>query len=248
MRLLLNATLLIGTIVGFSSGKSCPILGPVYPAVIDTASSLEFNAAKTAFTETITRALSTGQLDGRATSFSIQVFSSRSGDPIIYEYYHTASDTVGGLLRNNNTVGPQTVYRIGSISKLVSVYAILSRLSDRYWNHPVTDFLPELARIQPRNDVDSVEWSQVTLGALASQMAGIGRDCMYEEITGVARGSWARYVNYHIDALGDLSAAGPTVPPGLPILNESRIVHCGAPGVTPPCTRAGRLRNVYERF
>jgi len=158
-----------------SQGQNCPILGPAYPAVVNPASSPVLQQAKTACDEALALALSTGAVPGaNETSFSIRIFSSHVEEPI-YEYYHTAGKT-------QHEVGPETLYRIGSISKLVTVYAILAKLSDRYWDEPVTKYVKELAAAATTggnhgNAIDHVQWSEVTLGDLASQMSGIGRDC-----------------------------------------------------------------------
>ncbi len=173
----LGTVFLFWALVRSSQGQNCPILGPAYPAVTDPASSSVLRQAKAASDEALTFALSSGELDANGTSFSIRVFSPHVEEPI-YEYHHTASTSNNGSSRRK--VGPATLYRIGSISKLVAVYAILSKLSDRYWDEPVTKYVQELAAAaaDPRdNAVDNVQWSEVTLGALASQMSGIGRDC-----------------------------------------------------------------------
>lgn len=178
MRAYLRIVFLFWTLVRLCHGQNCPILGPAYPAVTDPASSPALNVTKAAFDEALAQALSSGQFDNSTTSFSIHVFSTHDHEPV-YEYYHTALSANGSL--TGNQVGPGTLYRIGSISKLVTVYTILSKLSDSYWNEPVTNYVPELAAAghQLGNAVNDVQWSEVTLGALASQMGGIGRDCTY---------------------------------------------------------------------
>ena len=57
----------------------------------------------------------------------------------------------------------------------------LSTSGDSSWLRPVTDFIPELAtdakeRKASNNEVDNVSWETITVGALASHLAGIGRD------------------------------------------------------------------------
>lgn len=156
--------------VGLSLGQNCPILGPAYPDVVDPGSSLVFDAARLAFDQEITQILSDDLLRN-GTSFSIQVFSSYSDTPI-YERYHTATG-----LGFNTSVGAETLYRIASVSKLMTVYTMLTELSDKHWNDPITDYVPELAT--PGNTIDSTVWSEVTLGALASHMGGISRDCRH---------------------------------------------------------------------
>ena len=73
------------------------------------------------------------------------------------------------------------MFRIGSISKLFTVYTFLLHGGLELWQQPVTDYVPELrqAALESINssNLDSVRWEEVTLGSLASHMSGIGRDC-----------------------------------------------------------------------
>jgi CubicO group peptidase (beta-lactamase class C family) len=53
-------------------------------------------------------------------------------------------------------------------------------LGDGHWNDPITRYVPELKQAQSNysasSAIDSVQWEEVTLGELASHMAGITRD------------------------------------------------------------------------
>lgn len=78
-------------------------------------------------------------------------------------------------------VTEDTIFRIGSVSKVFTVLAILKAgvaLSD-----PVTHYLPELFRLQgqsskdPLDSVATVDWTSVTIDALTSQLAGISGQC-----------------------------------------------------------------------
>lgn len=156
----LQQLVLLGALAGLGLAQDCPILGPAYPEL--TSPGL-FGAAKTAINDEITKALASGQLDN-GTFFGVQVFS-RNSDKTLYERYHGPA------------VGPDTLYRIASISKVVSVYTTLAELGDKYWGEPVTKYIPELAKLKVKNPIYDTDWSQVTLGALASHMGGISRDC-----------------------------------------------------------------------
>jgi CubicO group peptidase (beta-lactamase class C family) len=160
---LLQQLVLVGALAGLGLSQDCPILGPAYTEVINPGSSAVLSAAKTALDNEITQALAGGQLD-KSTYFGIQVFS-RNSDKTLYEKYYGPS------------VGPDTLYRIASISKVVSVYTTLLEIGDKYWSEPVTNYIPELAKLKVENPVYDIDWSEVTLGALASHMGGIARDC-----------------------------------------------------------------------
>ena len=153
----------------FSWAQSCPLLGPAYPAATDVASPA-FIAAKAEFDEALA---SNTQINKEKVFFAIEIYSSYSKDAgSIHRYYNTPLAQNGAV-----NVGPDTLFRINSISKVMAVYTMLSKLSYKYWYEPVTKYIPELANIQAQ-DVTDVDWSEVTLGSLASQISGISRDCM----------------------------------------------------------------------
>ncbi|KAK4244931.1 beta-lactamase/transpeptidase-like protein [Corynascus novoguineensis] len=181
---LFRPLVLLGALAGLGLGQDCPIYGPAYPEVDNPGSAAAFTAARAAFETEIKNGLASGQLDN-TTSFAVQVFSPHS-EKALYEHYHGPS------------VGPETLFRIASVSKLMSVYTTLIELGDKYWDEPVTKYVPELARLKVQNPVYDVDWSQVTLGDLASHMGGVPRDY----------------------ALGDLGPFIPDGVPGLPTLNE----------------------------
>ncbi|KAH6853256.1 beta-lactamase/transpeptidase-like protein [Chaetomium sp. MPI-CAGE-AT-0009] len=182
---------LLGAFASLGLGQDCPIFGPAYPEIVDPSSARAFIEAKITIEDEIAKGFASGKLDN-GTVFAIQVFS-RHSDEILHEHYYGPS------------IGPDTLFRVASISKVMSVYTTLAELGDGYWNDPVTKYIPELARFKVQNPVYDVDWSEVTLGAIASHMGGIPRDY----------------------ALGDVSALIPQDPPGLPVLNETEQVQCG---------------------
>lgn len=73
-----------------------------------------------------------------------------------------------------------TVYRVGSISKLLFLYTFLVEVGHDYWHRSITDFVPELVEAARSCSAESdpltcPDWDDITLGALASHLAGIGR-------------------------------------------------------------------------
>jgi CubicO group peptidase (beta-lactamase class C family) len=113
---------------------------------------------------------------GANNSFSIQVFTS---DEILYEHYHTAPTLPSLRQYGVSQVDENTVYRIGSITKIFTVYAFLLDAGQQYFGHPVTEFVPELA-VQAENKagnaITTTDWADVTIGDLASHLAGIASD------------------------------------------------------------------------
>lgn len=115
-------------------------------------------------------------------SYSVQIFSTDYGKPILAERHRTAK-TLSPQTEGVKEVGPDTVYRIGSVSKVFTVLAFLAEVGDMHWNTPITTFIPELAQYsvqtlsQSFDDVRRTDWEDITIGALAAQVSGLGRDC-----------------------------------------------------------------------
>lgn len=94
-------------------------------------------------------------------------------------------------------VDANTVYRLGSLTKIFTIYTWLVQDGDVRWNEGITKYVPELAAAVNGEGFDAVAnvaWEDVTIGALASQMAGIVRDCEFssplvKERAGVERKS-----------------------------------------------------------
>ena len=78
-------------------------------------------------------------------------------------------------------VNGDTIYRIGSLSKLITAYLFLLEAGPKYWSHAVTDFVPELKRrtqecLSRQDAIDCIDSTGITWGALASHESGIGRE------------------------------------------------------------------------
>jgi hypothetical protein len=139
-----------------------------------------FRDTLNSFSNTIQQLVNTGNssyglFDSTNNTFSINIFSTFSDTPL-YEYYYTAPRFSNGSV-GTKTVDGDTVFRVGSISKLFTVFALLIEKGDANLNDPITKYVPELRNSPDTGTVNSVQWDDVTLGALASQMSGIGRDC-----------------------------------------------------------------------
>lgn len=99
-----------------------------------------------------------------------RVVSIHSNEPLFTYSYSTDP---------KQTVDANTVFRVGSISKLFTVYTILVSQSHSIFARWIGDLLPELATSETPSDTRELpaNWSEVTIGALASHLAGIARDC-----------------------------------------------------------------------
>lgn len=221
--LLIPAVFLLGRTV--AAVQPCPIFGPGFPAPRALSTSSIFGSASENFTSLIELAISSskskyGPFDSNTTSFSFQVFST-SSETSLYEFHHTAPglEYSGTGVRE---VDSDSIYRIGSVTKLLTVYSFLNAAGDANFNDPVTQWVPELraaasSNLGTEDPVEHVAWEDITIGQLASQMAGIGRDASLQgEITQETL-NWAGH--------------------GFPPLDSSWIPTCGSVTL---CNRTGK--------
>jgi len=157
------------------SSPNCPFLGPVSTPAREPGKS---SAVSRAFDE-LKAALSIDVVNGTLalanTTVYVQAFTA-DATLFQYGYVHPGSDVTltSGRLDEN------TVFRIGSVSKLLTVYTLLAETGLQQMNEPVTKWIPELASQTSSgnsNRVEDVSWNDVTIGALASQLSGVNRDC-----------------------------------------------------------------------
>ncbi|OCL07086.1 beta-lactamase/transpeptidase-like protein [Glonium stellatum] len=207
--------------------ENCPLLGPVFPPPSNISFGLQ--AAFSNLTEVLDQAIASGNsthgLVNNKTSYSVQFFSVNEKNPL-FEYYYTTPSSYGV-----QKVDGDSVYRIGSISKLLTVYTLLVEIGDKYWDRAVTDFIPELRALVPKSRSDPIAfnaWDEITLGSLAGQVAGVTRDLttsggLYKE----------------------LSAQNPTQY-GLPLLDSSELPPCLL-NTTTMCNRTGFFEAVSTR-
>lgn len=149
----------------------CPILGPSFPSNFDPSSSTAIRELQSLFPEQIESLFSSGVINRTHVSFSIDVFSTATNSSI-YSYHHAAPGLNGTLTAG--VLNDGTIYRIGSVSKLYTVYAILAIAGMEVLDHPVTRYLPELAGNSRSDPLERIIWDDVTVGALASHLGGTG--------------------------------------------------------------------------
>jgi hypothetical protein len=187
------------------AGPNCPPLGPVFEKPYNFNTSAAMRSAITNLTAILTawdQSNATG-IRSDITSYSIEVFSTSKDQPLIFSWHHTAPSLLAPPpppttnSSNNSTTGSggrvgvaktdsNTVYRLGSLTKVFTVYTWLAQDGDSKWNDPITRYVPELAAAAERakqqgeaDPVANVPWDEVTVGALAGQLSGAIRDCAY---------------------------------------------------------------------
>ncbi|KAL6910108.1 beta-lactamase/transpeptidase-like protein [Trichoderma evansii] len=207
------------------------LLGPSFTPPSNVLSSNVIQEAVLNVTNALNNAIRTGKstfgsFNSSTTSFSLTAISQLDSTPIIDFHYTSSSLNVSA--GSTSKITKDTVYRIGSVSKVFTVYALLLNNGTNYWNRPVTDFIPELKHAAQHNStvIDWVQWDQVTVGALASQLSGIGRDY----------------------ASGDLAVQNfPWTELGLPTLPPQDIPSCGINDNQLPCTRNKYFSGLIQR-
>jgi hypothetical protein len=169
------------------ASQSCPLLGPDFPAPRNLSGNAAVQDALANLTEVLdAKGAPHSPLEEiwlpAYTSFSVELFSAH--DPkSLFQYHHSAGSLVNST-SGVKKVDSNSIYRIGSISKLFTVYTFLIESGDVKFNEPVTKYVPELKaaakKYNARQDpVNYVDWEAITIGALASQTADIGRDCEF---------------------------------------------------------------------
>ena len=163
---------------------NCPLSGPEFPPPQRLSQHPRWQQAL-ADTSSVFNYIDLGGTGGvDSLSYSIQVFSTNPGGGILGERHHTASN-LGADTPGVRTVDGNTIYRLGSVSKVLAVLGWLAELGDRHWNQPIVDFIPELASLsaqaasRPFDRVRQTSWEDITIGSLASQVSGVGRDCKH---------------------------------------------------------------------
>ena len=161
----------------------CPLLGPSWPAPTDLSSDPAVHAALKNITKTIDDASSAGKFSGA--SLSLEVFDTGSPKALL-TYAHTAKEinTTLGVSK----VDENTVFRIGSSSKMFPMLLLLIQGGFSSLQDPISKYVPEIKvaadellrnSTKRNNGIDYTNWNEITVGELASHLAGIARDCKY---------------------------------------------------------------------
>jgi CubicO group peptidase (beta-lactamase class C family) len=167
-------TLLIVLVAPIAVSAACYNPGPSFPPVDRILDAKHLEQLRSKLDSAIPDILTSP--DGwtaDTTSFALQVTSANEK---LWDYYHTAP-ILGEYKDSEPTpVTGDTAFRIASISKSFTVYAVLLEHKINL-DDSVRKYIPELLELQP-DDVGGwyPEWNQITIRSLASQLSGITRD------------------------------------------------------------------------
>ncbi|KAB8259300.1 beta-lactamase/transpeptidase-like protein [Aspergillus pseudonomiae] len=224
-----------------SSFTPCPLLGPAFPAFTLDKNSTTLTSALANLTGQfdelyIQGSGSHGEVYPNTTSFSVSLFSTNQGsasaDPFFFDYHYTAPS-----LRNSSSriqhVNQDSIYRIGGLTQIFTIWTILVEAGDTIWNDPVTKYLPELAETTEsanvtQDPIQYVDWKDITVGQLASHMSGLPRDYCVNGIekegysiddglpsSAGTSGTCTRSNSSQAETLGALAHIPPVAPPGV---------------------------------
>lgn len=158
-----NILFLATSVSGVLAAGACPFIGPAFPAPKLLSMNAEFKTSLANLESIIEQAFSSsgtshGPINANDT-YSIQIFSTRDRDPLL-DFHHRGLDVIG-----NETIDGDSIYRVASVTKLLTVYLILLQTGDGIFDDLVTKHVPEFAGI--------AHWEGVTVGAVAGYVSGI---------------------------------------------------------------------------
>ena len=128
-------------------------------------------------------------------TFSVGLFSLHDPAATRLQYHYTAPE-IANSKRGTNKVDEDTIYRIASVSKLITTFAGQLTLAKEDWDRPLSDIIPQLgdyarANADNLNPVYTIQWDQITPWSLATQLSGIptvgypGADLLVAYLRGV---------------------------------------------------------------
>jgi len=130
------------TVENFPPRNALTLLGPVYQATTNSTWPQYANAvsqAHDALSQAITTGASAyGAIDNQTTSFSIAVFSA-TDNSTIFDFHFEAPQLNGSYTAGKLT--DNTIYRTGSIGKLLTIYAWLVDIGDSVFLDPITRYV-----------------------------------------------------------------------------------------------------------
>ncbi|KAJ6782305.1 hypothetical protein PWT90_00628 [Aphanocladium album] len=169
----------------YSQAAVADFTTPTYPTPADLSSNHSVvHAAWGNLTTGFDRYLQ-GKLNGSAAAalagvenvtFSVGLFSLSDPEALKLQYHHTSKEIEAAKV-GTNKVDENSIYRVASVSKLITVFAGLLELRDEDWHRPLSEIDPVFkTRAQNSSEFDvikSIQWDKITPWALATQLSGV---------------------------------------------------------------------------
>ncbi|OTB02205.1 hypothetical protein M426DRAFT_13785 [Hypoxylon sp. CI-4A] len=194
--------------------QNCPLYGLGYPKPTNLLAQPGIKKAAesldSVFSQYIENANSTGS---EKFSYSVEVFSADEDEPLWSRYW-----TAPNLETLNSTgvtkVDGDTVYRLGSVTKVLTILTFLAEAGDGIWNDPITKYIPEIKAmvddgIDNSHSITKPDWDFITIGSLASQMSGLVRDyALLGELTQGSTAARAAQIGFPIIGSAEIPPCG----------------------------------------
>lgn len=158
-----------------------PLLGGGFPPSTNPPKSHAISAARSSFATVLNTSISTGStpygnLDSLTSSFSINVFSAHE-DSSLFKYHYAAPGLNKSL--TSGTLNDDTIRKIGSVSKLLTMHTFLIGAGDAVLQDPVSKYVPELRNSHNPDPVLGFNWDEITVGSVAGHLAGMVKDSQF---------------------------------------------------------------------
>ncbi|KAI1112381.1 beta-lactamase/transpeptidase-like protein [Nemania sp. NC0429] len=88
------------------------------------------------------------------------------------QYHHTGPDVRNSSFGVKHVDG-NSIYRLASMTKIMTVYSGLLLLDTADWDKPLTKIFPEIASLPKNDPTHHIQWDTITPFSLASQISGI---------------------------------------------------------------------------
>lgn len=109
-------------------------------------------------------------------TFSMGMFSLKDPKAVKLQYHHT-SEAIKNAEVGTHKVDQDSIYRIASVSKLITVLAGMTELSDEDWHRPLSKIIPGFKnQVENSTSLDvikNIQWDKITPWALATQLSGV---------------------------------------------------------------------------
>ncbi|OQO05653.1 hypothetical protein B0A48_09745 [Cryoendolithus antarcticus] len=157
-------------------------LTPTYPYPSDLTSHTSLvraawdNATDTFehyFKDGVNTTATVGILGTENVTFSFGLFSLEDQLAASELQYHRAGPQTVAALNGTISVDGDSIYRIASVSKLITTFAGQIALNTTVWYQPITEILPEFAAVNANRSAIAPDWSTITPHDLASHLSGI---------------------------------------------------------------------------
>lgn len=109
-------------------------------------------------------------------TFSVGMFSLNDPGARQLQYHHAAPQTKAAKV-GTNKIDENSIYRVASVSKLITVLTGMVELSDEDWDRPLSQIMPGLKhQLDNSTAVDTIkqiQWDKITPWSLATQLSGL---------------------------------------------------------------------------